>query len=63
MSVCPVLVAGTFFPGTFFPGTFFPDPHLELDLDICGGVTEDRIRDFLKTCKVSFTAWQDEVVN
>lgn len=38
------------------------DPHLELDLDMCGGVTPDRIRDFLKTCKVSFAAWRTEVV-
>lgn len=38
------------------------DPHLELDLDLAGGVTGNRIRDFLQTCKVSFTAWFDEVV-
>lgn len=38
------------------------DPHLELDLDMCGGVTLDRIRDFLKTCKVSFPAWRTEVL-
>jgi len=38
------------------------DPHLELDLDMCGGVTMDRIRDFLKTCRVSFEAWKLEVV-
>jgi len=38
------------------------DPHLELDLDMCGGVTTDRIRDYLKTCRVSFEAWQLKVV-
>lgn len=38
------------------------DPHLELDLDMCGGVTTDRIRDFFKTCRVSFEAWKLEVV-
>jgi hypothetical protein len=38
------------------------DPHLELDLDLAGGVTGNRIRDFLQTCKVSFTTWFDEVV-
>lgn len=38
------------------------DPHLELDLDMVGGVTADRIRDYLKTCSVSFQAWRAEVV-
>lgn len=38
------------------------DPHLELDLDLVGGVTPDRIRDFLKTCRASFEAWKKEVV-
>jgi hypothetical protein len=38
------------------------DPHLELDLDLAGGVTRARIVDFLKTCRVSFEAWRKEVV-
>lgn len=38
------------------------DPHLELDLDLAGGITQDRIVDFLKTCRVSFVAWLAEVV-
>jgi hypothetical protein len=37
-------------------------PVLELELDITGGVTRDRIADFLKTCRLSFSAWVDEVV-
>jgi len=38
------------------------DPHLELDLDIEGGVTEARIIDFLKTCRVVLPVWASEVV-
>lgn len=38
------------------------DPVLELDLDLTGGVTRERILDFLRTAKISFTAWRDEVV-
>ena len=38
------------------------DPHLELDLDLEGGVTRERIIDFLTTCKVSFNTWCREVV-
>ena len=38
------------------------DPHLELDLDLAGGVTEGRIKDYLRTCKVSLAAWCKEVV-
>jgi hypothetical protein len=38
------------------------DPRLELDLDMAGGVTVARIKDFFLTCKVSFTAWTAEVV-
>lgn len=38
------------------------DPHLELDLDLAGGVTEARIHDFLKTCRISFITWCVEVV-
>ncbi|MCX7828521.1 MAG: YbjN domain-containing protein [Thermanaerothrix sp.] len=35
---------------------------LELDLDLEGGVTRDRIRDFLKTCRESFVTWYKEVL-
>lgn len=38
------------------------DPHLELDLDMEGGVTVARLLDFLKTCRVSFDAWCRDVV-
>jgi hypothetical protein len=38
------------------------DPVLELDLDLEGGVTTERIVDFLKTCRLSFTAWMKEVI-
>lgn len=38
------------------------DPHLELDLDLEGGVTRERVADFLKTCRVSMGAWCREVV-
>lgn len=38
------------------------DPHLELDLDMAGGVTVARVKDFLRTCKTSFDTWHDEVV-
>jgi len=39
------------------------DPHLELDLDLAGGVSEARVVDFLKTCHISFTRWVAEVVS
>lgn len=38
------------------------DPHLELDLDLAGGVAEERIFDFLRTCRVSLATWCKEVV-
>jgi len=38
------------------------NPVLELDLDLAGGVTQLRILDFLKTCRVSFSAWNADVV-
>lgn len=38
------------------------DSHLESDLDLAGGVTSERIRDFLKTCRVLYQAWCTEVV-
>ncbi len=37
-------------------------PHLELDQDLTGGVTRQRIVDFLRTCRISFVNWLDEVV-
>ena len=39
------------------------DPILELDLDLEGGVTHARIVDYLKTCRLSFQSWMNEVVN
>ncbi|MDR2613284.1 MAG: YbjN domain-containing protein [Deltaproteobacteria bacterium] len=39
------------------------DPILELDLDMEGGVTEARIRDYLKTCKQSLNGFLSEVIN
>jgi len=38
------------------------DPRLELDLDMAGGVTVARIKDFFQTCRISFTTWTAEVV-
>lgn len=38
------------------------DPHLVLDLDVEGGVTRERVADFIKTCRVSMKAWCTEVV-
>lgn len=38
------------------------DPHLELDLDLAGGVTDDRVVDFLKTCLASLEAFVKEVI-
>lgn len=35
---------------------------LELDLDLQGGVSMDRIRDFLSTCRDSFSIWYQEVL-
>jgi hypothetical protein len=39
------------------------DPVLELDLDLAGGVTRERIVDFLLTCRVSLSAWKPAVVD
>ena len=39
------------------------DPTLELDLDLAGGITRERIKDYLKTCRASFNAWYAEVVD
>ncbi|QDU41027.1 hypothetical protein Mal4_53920 [Maioricimonas rarisocia] len=38
------------------------DPHLELDLDLAGGVTVARIKDFVLTCKLSLNLFQQEVL-
>ncbi|GAB4298567.1 MAG: hypothetical protein Kow0096_17360 [Thiohalomonadaceae bacterium] len=38
------------------------DPHLELDLDLAGGVTQARVLDFIKTCQISLQQWIDAVV-
>ncbi len=38
------------------------DPHLELDLDLSGRVTTERIREFLRTSRTSFDAWCMKVV-
>jgi tetratricopeptide (TPR) repeat protein len=38
------------------------DPHLELDLDCSGGISEDRILDFFHTCRRSFGRWTEDVV-
>ncbi len=38
------------------------NPHLELDLDLVGGVSQKRIIDFLLTCKVSLPAWAKAVL-
>ncbi|MDR1036571.1 MAG: YbjN domain-containing protein [Deltaproteobacteria bacterium] len=33
------------------------DPVLELDLDLAGGVCEERLKDWLTTCTVAFDKW------
>lgn len=38
------------------------DPVLELDLDLAGGVTRERILDFLRTCRASTSAWIRDVL-
>ncbi len=37
-------------------------PILELDLDLVGGVTLDRIKDFISTAKISLIAFEREVL-
>ena len=37
------------------------DPHLELDLDLAGGVTIARVKDFISTCRVSLVTFRVEV--
>lgn len=39
------------------------DPCLELDLDLAGGVTEARMKDFFKTCVVSFNKWHKTIIS
>lgn len=38
------------------------DPHLELDLDLAGGVTQARVLDFIRTCHLSLQKWIEVVV-
>ncbi|MBN2170238.1 MAG: YbjN domain-containing protein [Candidatus Krumholzibacteriota bacterium] len=37
------------------------DPHLELDIDLAGGVTIARVRDFIRTCRISLVTFRVEV--
>lgn len=39
------------------------DPVLELDLDLAGGVTKQRLTDYLRTCHLSYQAWISEVIH
>lgn len=39
------------------------DPILESDLDLAGGITHAHVISFLKTCRTSFKAWLDEVID
>jgi hypothetical protein len=38
------------------------NPRLELDLELDGGITTDRLKDFLRTCRASMGIWLDKVV-
>lgn len=38
------------------------DPHIELDLELDGGITRERISGFLVTCKSSLAMFQAEVL-
>lgn len=38
------------------------DPVLECHLDMDGGITEERLVDFFKTCRHQFHAWEKEVL-
>ena len=38
------------------------DPHLELDLDLEGGVTLGRMKSFLATCRLSLSVFRQEVL-
>lgn len=35
---------------------------LEIDLDLDGGVTEGRLKDFIKTCKILLALWERDVI-
>lgn len=35
---------------------------LELDLDFAGGITEARLKDFLKTCQHIFSTWREKIL-
>lgn len=37
------------------------DPNLKLDLDIAGGVTQDRIVGFLSSCRTAFENWRQHI--
>ena len=39
------------------------DPCLEVDLDLAGGVTRARIKDYLDTCTVAVYTWKTEYIN
>jgi hypothetical protein len=38
------------------------DPVLEIDLDLAGGICEERIKDFVRTCNASFNRFQTEIL-
>jgi hypothetical protein len=38
------------------------DPHLELDLDLAGGVTQAHVLGFITTCQLSLQQWIEAVV-
>ncbi len=38
------------------------DPHLEVDLDLGGGVTVGALKEFIATCDVVFGYWLEEVI-
>lgn len=37
------------------------DPNLKLDLDIAGGVTQDRMIGFLSSCRTAFENWRQHI--
>ncbi|NDD30927.1 MAG: YbjN domain-containing protein [Proteobacteria bacterium] len=39
------------------------DPCLELDLDLEGGVTVARVKDYLKTCRQSIARWTEKIAH
>jgi hypothetical protein len=38
------------------------DPVLELDLDLAGGICEERIKDFIRTCTASYKKFKSEIL-